>query len=465
MGATNQDNDRQFVHRVRWLAVLLPVAFLCLLLLFTVEVLAHVLPELAAVLIACGIGATGVVFFSRAVFAVIEHMQGRLAKQNSDLRQKTAQLRAVHEAGLQVTADLALGSVLQSVVDSSRALVGACYAALAVVNDGAIQEFVTSGLSSEQRAAIGELPQGRGLLGHVLMTGQSYRSSDIANDPHAAGFPANHPAMKTFLGIPVISRGLVIGDLYLTDKEHGEFTDEDEETLTTLAIQAAIAIANARLYENLEETAVLKERERIASDLHDSAVQSLYGVGLQLESCLEEVGGEMPAARQQIQDVIVELNRVVRRIRSYVFDLRPDELEGKELDECLTDLLGELSATGIVSTDLTVIDGDGRNPCRSLSREQAEQLFHIAREAMTNIFKHARASHVWVEVSATDGEFRLLVSDDGLGIGQRQNTDGRGLREMHERALALGAKLAVAPRDGGGTIVTIIVPAGMEIRT
>jgi signal transduction histidine kinase len=84
---------------------------------------------------------------------------------------------------------------------------------------------------------------------------------------------------------------------------------------------------------------------------------------------------------------------------------------------------------------------------------------------MTNIFKHARASHVRVEVSATEGEFRLLISDDGLGIGQPQNADGRGLCEMHKRALALGAKLAVAPRDGGGTIITIMVPAGVENRT
>ncbi|MPZ50201.1 MAG: GAF domain-containing protein [Dehalococcoidia bacterium] len=465
MRSTDEGEGRRIIRRMRWLAVLLPVTFLCLLLLFTVEVLAHDLPGLAAVIIACGIGAAGVVFFSRAVFAVIEHMQERLAEQNSDLRQRTDQLRAVHEAGLQVTADLALGSVLQSVVDSSRTLVGARFAALAVVHDGAIQEFITSGLSSGERAAIGDPPQGRGLLGHVLRTGQSYRSSDVANDPHAAGFPANHPAMKTFLGIPVISRGLVIGDLYLTDKEHGEFTDEDEEILTILAIQAAIAIANARLYESLEETAVLKERERIATDLHDSAVQSLYGVGLQLESCLEELGGETPAVRQQIQGVIVELNRVVRRIRSYIFDLRPDELEGKELDECLTDLLSELSATGIVSTDLTVIDEVGRNPCRSLSREQAEQLFHIAREATANIFKHARASHVRVEVSVTAGEFRLLISDDGLGIGQPQSAAGRGLREMYERALALGAKLAVASRDGGGTIITVIMPPGMETKT
>lgn len=282
--------------------------------------------------------------------------------------------------------------------------------------------------------------------------------------PYAAGFPANHPPMRTFWGIPIISGGRIIGDLYLTDKETGEFTDEDEDILMTLAVQAAIAIEKARLHESLEEITVLKERERIAMDLHDGAIQSLYGVGLKLETCIEELQDEPPHIRHQLDSAVEELHRVTRKIRGYIFDLRPDELECKDLDECLSGLLRELSVNTLACTDQSIQDDGKGNPCRFLSREQTQQLFYVAREAMTNILKHARARSVRVEVSMEDGEFRLRIIDDGVGVAQaHESPDGQGLRDMRQRAEALGGWLMVRAGDRGGTIITVAVPIEVEL--
>ncbi|HEY4685064.1 MAG TPA: GAF domain-containing protein [Dehalococcoidia bacterium] len=456
------EDSRQVIRRMRWLTVALPAAFLLILLVVTVEVLARDLPRLATVLVAFSLSTVGIVLFSRGVFAVIERLQEQLRRRNRELERRTAQLQAVYEAGLQVTANLSLGPVLQSIVDSARKLVQARYAALAVVEEGWIKEFMTSGISDEARKAIGEPPRGHGLLGHVLRSGQPYRSSDMAHDPHSVGFPPNHPPMKTFLGVPIISGGRVIGDLYLTDEERA-FTDEDEEIVKTLAVQAAIAIENAHLYQGVQEVSVLKERERIAMDLHDGAIQSLYGVGLKLESCMAEIEGKSPPTKSRLDGAIEDLNAVIRRIRSYIFDLRPDEIENRELQESLSELLRELSVNTLVNTQLVIQDEGNGNPSRLLSAEQARQLYYIAREALTNVLKHARASNVRAEISLHDGKLKMSISDDGLGLsGTQRSADGQGLHDMQLRAQSLGGELTVQPGLTAGTVVTAVVPVEAE---
>jgi signal transduction histidine kinase len=161
------------------------------------------------------------------------------------------------ETGLALAAERSLSAALQRIVELAAELTGARYGALGVLGrDGTISEFITIGVSQEQRAAIGHIPVGRGILGVLIDDARPLRLHDIAEDPRSVGFPPNHPPMHSFLGAPVTARGRVFGNLYLTEKQGGEdFDNEDERALTLLAAQAGVAIENAYLYEETRDRA------------------------------------------------------------------------------------------------------------------------------------------------------------------------------------------------------------------
>src|SRR5436190_2101856 len=161
-------------------------------------------------------------------------------------------LRTLLETGIAISSELSLDTVLERIVEAAAALTGARYAALGVIDRSgtALERFVTTGFDEETRAAIGDLPRGRGILGVLIREAQVLRLHDLQQDPRSVGFPPNHPAMHSFLGVPILLRGVAYGNLYLTEKEGGDaFSEEDEEVVTLLAAQAAVAVENARLYE------------------------------------------------------------------------------------------------------------------------------------------------------------------------------------------------------------------------
>jgi signal transduction histidine kinase len=162
-------------------------------------------------------------------------------------------LRILVDAGIALSSELSLDVLLQRIVETAAGLTGARYAALGVIDRSGqtLERFLTHGVDPETHAAIGELPRGRGILGVLIREHRPLRLQDIADDPRSVGFPRNHPAMRTFLGVPILLRGVAYGNLYLTEKAGGgDFTDEDEELTMLLAAQAAVAIENARLYES-----------------------------------------------------------------------------------------------------------------------------------------------------------------------------------------------------------------------
>src|SRR6476619_2423966 len=161
--------------------------------------------------------------------------------------------RALLEATLSLSSELSLDSLLQRIVDTAASLTGARYAALGVIDEtGAeLERFVTTGIDEQVHAAIGDLPRGRGILGVLITDAKPLRLNDLGDDPRSVGFPADHPPMRSFLGVPILMRGVAYGNLYLTEKDGGAaFTAEDEELATLLAAQAAVAIENARLFES-----------------------------------------------------------------------------------------------------------------------------------------------------------------------------------------------------------------------
>jgi signal transduction histidine kinase len=164
-----------------------------------------------------------------------------------------SRLRVLVHAGIALSSELSLDALLQRIVETAAELTDARYAALGVIDrtGQGLESFLTTGVDAETHAAIGDLPHGRGILGVLIRDAKPLRLHDIADDPRSVGFPPNHPPMTSFLGVPIVLRGVAYGNLYLTEKATGEdFSPEDSELAQLLAAQAAVAIENARLYEN-----------------------------------------------------------------------------------------------------------------------------------------------------------------------------------------------------------------------
>ncbi|MEU5266721.1 GAF domain-containing protein [Amycolatopsis sp. NPDC021455] len=180
----------------------------------------------------------------------LDQLLGQLVERAQEVMGTQGRLRGLLRASQEVAGDLALPTLLRRIVEAGRELLGARYAALGVIGtDGQLAEFVHVGMDDETVARVGRLPEGKGLLGAVVEDPRPIRLATIADDPRSSGFPDDHPPMRSFLGVPIRVRGVVFGNLYLTECRHGEFSAEDEQLALALAATAGQAIANARLYE------------------------------------------------------------------------------------------------------------------------------------------------------------------------------------------------------------------------
>jgi signal transduction histidine kinase len=183
-------------------------------------------------------------------------------------------LAALHRASLELVGNLSLDAVLERIVDLAREQAGARYAALGVVDEqGELVRFIHVGMSPEEVSQMAHKPLGRGLIGAILQERRTLRVRDIAADPRRIGFPANHPPMTSFLGVPIMLGEQLLGQIYLTDKEgYDEFTEADASVIEMLAAYAAAAISNARMYENLlERDHMLTQRSEDLALVNDIA--------------------------------------------------------------------------------------------------------------------------------------------------------------------------------------------------
>src|ERR687891_245247 len=185
---------------------------------------------------------------------------------------------------LAIAGELRLDAVLDRLVHAARELAGALYAALGIPDaDGAeFDQFLHAGMSDDLVAELGPLPRTHGMLGAILADAEPFRTDDITQDPRFRGWwPDPHPQMRSFLGVPIVAKGDVIGAFYLTEKIGAPgFDESDERLITVLAAHAAIAIENARLFEASRELSVIEERNRLARELHDAMTQNLFSLAL-----------------------------------------------------------------------------------------------------------------------------------------------------------------------------------------
>jgi signal transduction histidine kinase len=533
------------------------------------------------------------------------------------------------EVGLALSSELSLSAVLQRIIDLAVEVTAARYGALGVLgSDQRISEFVTTGITKEQRRAIGDLPVGHGILGVLIGDAKPLRLRSISDHPQSVGFPPNHPPMGSFLGAPVKARGRVFGNIYLTEKQGApEFSAEDEEALVVLAAQAGVAVENAHLYQEtrhlfeearlrerrleairevttrilegadpqeilelvarrarelvgadlatiavpadqseslriqvadgihadelrgmvfpidrsvsgdiirtgrpvvlkeasgdqrayqpmiklgemgpamflplvvrgsafgtlavanrpggrtfsredlslvetfagqasvaieygrakseLKRLTVMDERERIAKELHDGVIQSLFAVGMGLQATATL--SKDPNLEQRLSDAVSEIDRAIRDLRNYIFGLRPGILADRQLDQAIRQLAEDFQGkTGVT----TAVEIDGRVAAEMSGR--AGDVIQLIREALSNVGRHAQAATCRVSLIRTSGGALLEIDDDGRGFDlDAARGKGHGLRNLEDRARSLGGELEVRSAATDGTTIRVRIP-------
>src|SRR5438067_1186958 len=250
----------------------------------------------------------------------------------TDTAPASAALRAVTDAVLGLAGEPALEPVLERLVHAVRDLVGARYAALGIPDeDGTgFDRFITSGMSDELIEAIGPLPRTHGLLAAMLTDPEPYRTDDIRADPRFEWWPEAHPRMRSFLGVPLLFKGDIVGAFYLTDKEGG-FDEADVDLVRGLAAHAAVVIENARLFDASRERSIAEERSRLARDLHDSLTQRLFSLNLTLEAAAATAATHPAPTLESIGRARELVDSALSELRTLIFELRPPALSADGL--------------------------------------------------------------------------------------------------------------------------------------
>ncbi|MFD6091155.1 GAF domain-containing sensor histidine kinase [Oerskovia sp. NPDC060338] len=349
----------------------------------------------------------------------------------------------VLDAVVAITSNLDLDTVLRRIVEAAMDLTGARYGALGVRDGERLGRFVPVGMEDSEVEAISHWPHGHGLLGEVIRHPHPLRVDKIEGYPAASGYPAGHPPMHSFLGVPIQVRDSVYGNLYLTDKRDGSpFTQDDEAAVRALAAAAGVAVDNARLYEDGRRVAVLEDRERIARDLHDVVIQRIFASAMTLMSTTKHIDNEI--VRSRVEEAVNDLDDTIREIRSTIFALQATTPPEASLQERLTAAADAVTpALGFAPSVIIESDDSSLVPA-----EVADQLVVVVGEALTNVARHARASRVDVRLKVTDDAITLSVVDDGIGCEGIDAGDHRGgLHNLATRAEALHGKLAVGPAE------------------
>lgn len=379
--------------------------------------------------------------FTRMAAHLKEHeRQVREARERAE--RKAQETQAMNRIGMEVLALLSLPEILHLVVDKAQQLLKGDLAVLCLTGpEGTLQLGAVSGAAETLRLRPGDpLP---------ALTCEKVVCHD-APCPALAGalFPSH-------VSVPLRSGERVVGCLCVASRALRSAGPDELEFLSGLANQATIAIEKARLHRRVKDLARLEERERIAEDLHDGIIQSIYATGLGLEECVRLADEGPGKVKARLEQLIDSLNAVIRDIRNYVVGLAPERLQDRDLSQALAELARGLALNALLDLDLGVEPGiDG-----ALTLEQTGHLFHICREALTNVVKHAGASRVVLTLGRTNGVLRLHVEDNGAGFDPaRRSASGQGLRNMGERARRLGGSLSIESTPGRGTRISVKVP-------
>lgn len=359
-----------------------------------------------------------------------------------------------------ITSEILVGSedlaeILHRLAQRARDVTKADYAAISTFDEnGTVTRFIYTGIGEEQARRLGEPPRGRGLLGDLARQERPIRMADIRQHAKFSGWPEGHPDMTVFLGVPVRAGGRAIGSLYMT-RETGQpgFTETDEAAAAVLALQAGVSVSYALARERSGRLFLLEERARIAHDLHDGTIQSLYALGLEFDAL--SVRPEFPVpVRDSLRNGVERINELIADIRTYITMLEATTpLEQPNLTRDLAFVIRQIVPPSIAS-----VVNISAAALQELTARESEDLLYIAREALSNSVRHGAPTKIAVDLRQTRDATVLTVQDNGVGFEEASTRRGLGTVTMRTRCERLGAELTVIPIPGMGTTVRIAIP-------
>ncbi len=386
--------------------------------------------------------------FSEVVFGIVSRLQAGLSQQNKELL-------ALHQAGLDIAGELNLESVLQKIVDQARELVGARYGALLTINEsGLVDTYITSGYSP------GDVKASE--LGAFTSYTSDYKPIRISGKEvvgHILSLPSDQTA-HSLLTVPILSGDKVLGNLFVAGKESArEFTEEDEETLSRFATQAALAIENARLHEQVKALAIAEERERIAREMHDSLAQVLTYVttkGHATQMLLER--GELDKASKNLSQLVDAARSAYSDVREQILALRTSQERNRGFIDVIREYAQKWQDQSGIPVQLDIQQGLSVR----LTPTTDLQVIRIVQEALSNIRKHSGATQAWITIYKQDDRLVVTIKDNGAGFDPssltRSDFPRFGLAMMRERAESVGAELNIDTGPRQGTEIRLRIP-------
>jgi len=359
-----------------------------------------------------------------------------------------------------VTSEILAGSadlteILQRLAQRAKELTRADYAAISTFDDaGILNRFIYTGIDDEAARRLGDPPKGRGLLGELANCDRPLRLAHLSEHPKSSGWPAGHPDMDAFLGVPIRTGGRAIGSLYMTRKRgEAPFTEIDEAGAAVLSLQAAVSLASALARERSNRLFLLEERARIAHDLHDGTIQTLYAMGLECDALANDQ--EFPAeVRNSMASVVTRLNELIGDIRGYITMLEAATTSPEpELTRDLAFIIRQ-----IVPPSIATVVNISAAALQTFTLRETEDLLYIAREALSNAVRHASPNKIAVDLRQDRDQTALTVQDNGAGFDPAEPVAGTANVPYLTDAAHIGGELTVLGIPGMGTTVRVSIP-------
>jgi signal transduction histidine kinase len=289
------------------------------------------------------------------------------------------------------------------------------------------------------------VPAKKSISGEVIETGKPLHTDDASTHSHAYQPIIRLGHVGPAIFVPLRVRGRATGTLMVANLKGGRRFDQGTIRLVeTFADQASVAIEYGRAQDDLRRLGLMEERERIAKELHDGIIQSLFAVGMSLQATA--LTSNSPETASRVDGAVDELDRVIRDLRNYIFELRPSILADRDLDQALRELGNEIRKQSPTEVEVEV-DSELAASVSSSSHH----IVQMTREALSNVARHAQAGHALVRLARSGTSAVLSIEDDGVGFDVRGDSAGSGLRNMRERAAVMGATLLITSRAGKGT--------------
>lgn len=371
----------------------------------------------------------------------------------AETRQRERWLDALRDITSEILGGSDAESQLANIAEHARELAGADSATILTISSTPDQLVVAAAVGASAADVRGEsVPSAKSISGDVMRSGQPLVTDDAAGHSGAYQPVLRLGRVGPAIFVPLRVGGRATGTLMVANLKGGRRFDRGTVRLVeTFADQASVAMEYAGAQAYIRRIGLMEERERIAKELHDGVIQSLFAVGMGLQGTALMSGSADQAVR--IEGAVGELDGVIRDLRNYIFGLRPGILADRQLDQALRTMGEEFQAR---SGAEVAVDVDPELAASLSGR--SHEIVQLTREALSNMVRHARAKHSKVQLVRRGHKALLAIDDDGSGFDTRRSFSGNGLRNMRERASSMGGILRISSKKGGGTSLRVTFP-------